>query len=72
MAGRKRLFQRCETGRRMLATVALTLLLTGILAFVGCGGGSSNRTTNPSTITMMVTGTSGAISHSTPLTLTIQ
>lgn len=50
------------------------IVLLGLLTLftLGCGGGSSSTKNNPSTVTMMVTGTSGAISHSTPVTLTIQ
>ena len=61
-------------GHKQLVLLAAFVLLTlGTVITVGCGGGSSNsKTSNPtSTITMMVTGTSGAISHSTPVTLTI-
>ncbi len=61
-----------RTVSRVLGTLALGLLLAGVFTFVGCGGGSSSRSNNTGPITMMVTGTSGAISHSTPLTLTIQ
>jgi hypothetical protein len=51
-----------------LAMLALCVLFT-----VGCGGGSSNSSRQQkSTVTVMVTGTSGSISHSTPITLTIQ
>jgi uncharacterized protein (TIGR03118 family) len=51
-----------------LALLALCLLFT-----VGCGGGSSTSSRQQkSTVTVMVTGTSGSISHSTPITLTIQ
>jgi uncharacterized protein (TIGR03118 family) len=50
------------------AMLALCVLFT-----VGCGGGSSTSSRQQkSTITVMVTGTSGSISHSTPVTLTIQ
>ena len=50
------------------------LVLLGLLTFitVGCGGGSSStKNPTPNTVTMMVTGTSGAISHSTAVKLTI-
>ena len=46
---------------------ALGLLVLGVLFTVGCG--SSSR--KPQTVTVMVTGTSGATSHTTPVTLTI-
>jgi hypothetical protein len=49
------------------------VLVLWVLFTVGCGGGSStpNRQ-QASTVTVMVTGASGSISHSTPVTLTIQ
>jgi uncharacterized protein (TIGR03118 family) len=51
-----------------LGVLALYLLFT-----VGCGGSSSTSNhQKASTVTVMVTGTSGSISHSTPITLTIQ
>ena len=49
----------------------LGLLLLGVLFTVGCGGGSSSTTPAAKAVTVMVTGTSGAISHTTPVTLTI-
>jgi hypothetical protein len=43
------------------------------LMAVGCGTGSNAQTptTNPSQVTLTVTGTSGAIKQSTPVTVTI-
>jgi uncharacterized protein (TIGR03118 family) len=46
---------------------ALGLLVLGVLFTVGCG--SSRK---PQTVTVMVTGTSGATSHTTPVALTIR
>jgi len=46
---------------------ALGLLVLGVLFTVGCG--SSRK---PQTVTVMVTGTSGAVSHTTPVALTIR
>jgi hypothetical protein len=58
------------------------LLVIGIAAsmFSGCGGGSGNNNnqmttvqkTPPGTYTVTVVATSGAISHSTDVTLTVQ
>jgi hypothetical protein len=49
------------------------VLALWVLFTVGCGGGSSSSNRQQkSTVTVMVTGTSGSISHSTPITLTIQ
>jgi uncharacterized protein (TIGR03118 family) len=59
--------------KRGLWMSALGVLALYVLFTVGCGGGSSNSTRQQkSTVTVMVTGTSGSISHSTPITLTIQ
>jgi hypothetical protein len=46
------------------------LLLTSLFA-IGCGGSNSEQTTPSSQVTLMVTGTSGSISHSTPVTITV-
>jgi uncharacterized protein (TIGR03118 family) len=48
----------------------LGVLVVGVLFTVGCGSSSSKTSMN--NVTIMVTGTSGAISHTTPVTLTIQ
>jgi uncharacterized protein YcfL len=45
------------------------LLLTSLLA-IGCGS-SSKGSTPPSQVTVMVTGTSGSLSHSKPVTISI-
>ena len=51
----------------------LGVLVLCVLVSVGCGGGSSGSShQQASTVTVMVTGMSGSISHSTPVTLTIQ
>jgi hypothetical protein len=54
-----------------------TLVLAGTLLLItGCAGGtginSQNQGTPPGTCTVTVTGTSGALQHSVPLTLTVQ
>jgi uncharacterized protein (TIGR03118 family) len=51
---------------------SVVLMLGLLLAAVGCGSNSSSHTTPPGAQSMMVVGTSGAISHSTPITLTVQ
>jgi len=60
-------------GTRVLWTSMLGLLLMFVLFTVACGGNSSSHASTPaaSQATLMVTGTSGSISHSTPLTVTI-
>ena len=60
--------------KRYLWISLLGLLLFVSLFALGCGGSSSSphqSSTSPSQVTMMVTGTSGSISHSTPVTITI-
>jgi uncharacterized protein (TIGR03118 family) len=59
--------------KRGLWISGLGLLVLCVLFTLGCGGGSSSgHQTNGNSVTMMVTGTSGAISHSIPVTLTIK
>jgi len=60
-------------GRKWVLGAGASLLLTLSLFALGCGGGSSNskQNNNGSTVTMMVIGTSGAIVHQVPVTLTI-
>ena len=60
--------------KRGLLIGSVGLLALYALFTIGCGGSSStsNRQQQKSTVTVMVTGTSGSISHSTPITLTIQ
>jgi uncharacterized protein (TIGR03118 family) len=52
-------------------TGILGLLIVGVLFTVGCGS-SSSKPSAANNVSVMVTGTSGAISHTTPVTLTIQ
>jgi uncharacterized protein (TIGR03118 family) len=58
--------------KSILWTSALGLLLLVSLFALGCGGGNSTTPTpSNSQVTLMVTGTSGAISHTAPVTITI-
>jgi len=67
LATRKRkLFTRKAIG---WTTVLGVLLLVSLLA-IGCGGGSKGQTL-PSQTTVMVTGTSGALSHAEAVTITV-
>jgi hypothetical protein len=71
-AGRRQRF--AAKGRKWALGAGASVLLALSLFALGCGGGSSSSrpSNNMNTVTMMVTGTSGAISHSVPVTLTIQ
>src|SRR5580698_8167460 len=59
--------------KSVLWTSVLGLLLVVSVFTLGCGGGNSSMTQTPSNsqVTLMVTGTSGTISHTTPVTVTI-
>jgi hypothetical protein len=58
----------------MMSGFGLLLVISFIsLVAVGCGGSSNAQTPQPtsSQVTMTVTGTSGAITQSAPVTITI-
>jgi len=58
------------TRKSMVWTTALGLLLLVSMFALGCGSSSKGQM-GPSQVTVMVTGTSGSLSHSTPVTITI-
>jgi uncharacterized protein (TIGR03118 family) len=70
------LFKRRKTLRLVLLGAASFLLLSApLLSLGGCGSYNSsgnNNGTQPGTSTLVVTATSGTISHSTHITLTVQ
>ena len=55
----------------LLAGFASTLIAGSLLASTGCGGGSSTQA-NRGTASIVVTATSGALSHTTTINLTVQ
>jgi hypothetical protein len=71
-----------QLGRRrahpfgLVGAAALMLVAASLLTLSGCGGGSNNSAasagTPNGTTTLVVTATSGSISHSTNITLTVQ
>ena len=58
------------TGKNTLWMSLLGLVILGSLVTLGCGG-SSSKMGGTSQATVMVTGTSGPISHTAPVTITI-
>jgi uncharacterized protein (TIGR03118 family) len=60
--------------RTSVLWISLALVLLASLFALGCGGGSSNKSMNPTgtQVNLMVTGTAGAISHSSVVSVTIQ
>lgn len=59
------------TSKSILGISVLGLLLLVTLFTLGCGG-SSSKQSNAGSVTMLVTGTSGSLSHSTPVTITVR
>lgn len=57
---------------RTITLSLLALALLPMLGMVACGGGNNARSTVPQTYTMTLTGTGGALQHSTSLTLMVQ
>jgi uncharacterized protein (TIGR03118 family) len=60
-----------RTPKSILSMSVLGLLLLISLVALGCGG-SSKQTPSGSQVTLTVTGTSGSLSHSTPVTITVR
>ena len=59
-------------GKSLLLMAVLALLITGVSFTVGCGNYSNHQTPTVNHATVTVIGTSGAVSHSTPVTVTVQ
>lgn len=59
-------------GTSLLLMAGLSLLVVGMGFTVACGNYSSHQTPTANQATVMVTGTSGAISHSTPITVSVR
>jgi uncharacterized protein (TIGR03118 family) len=52
-----------------MSVLGLVILIS--LFALGCGGSNSKQQTPPSQVTLMVTGTSGSLSHTAPVTINI-
>jgi hypothetical protein len=57
-------------GKSLLLGALLALLLAGMIFAVGCGSSYANHATD-SQATLTITGTSGGVSHSVPVSITI-
>jgi hypothetical protein len=62
--------RRCALSRPAL--LALALALASLTYLAACSSGSSNSGTATGTYTLTISGTSGSLSHSTPVTLKVQ
>jgi hypothetical protein len=60
------------TRKSILWMSVLGLLLLASLFALGCGGSNSKQTPAGSQVTLTVTGTSGSLSHSTPVAITVR
>ena len=59
-------------GQSILSICVLSLILAGSLFAVGCSSGSKGQMATPQQVTLMVTGKSGSLSHTAPVTITVQ
>ena len=58
--------------RRGLFAILMMIGLVSAGAILGCGNGARSTSTQPTNYTLTVTATSGSVSHSTALTLTVR
>jgi hypothetical protein len=65
-ASRRRLYS------LLLGGMASMLIAGSLLASTGCGGGSNSSQMNRGTAALVVSATSGALSHTTTINLTVQ
>jgi hypothetical protein len=63
---------RAPARRRALFTVFLMMALVPAVAMLGCGDSHTTTPVQPTSYTVTVTATSGSVSHSTTLSLTVQ
>ena len=56
----------------LLLIAGLALLVAGTTFTVACGSNSNHQTPTNNQVTLMVTGTSGAISHTVPVMVTVR
>ncbi len=59
-------------GKSLVLMAGVALLVAGMTFTVACGSNSNHQTPTNNQVTLMVTGTSGAISHTVPVMVTVR